>query len=75
MNVLVPFLGVLMVMLAGYVGAEVLDLRFLFGVFLPYAAVALFMYSAWTAFFRDAAGAAPSPVATATPAGRCPASR
>jgi nitrate reductase gamma subunit len=43
MNVVIPFLAVLAVTLAGYVGVKVLDLRLLFGVFLPYAAFAVFI--------------------------------
>ncbi|MFH1530634.1 MAG: sulfate reduction electron transfer complex DsrMKJOP subunit DsrM [Pseudomonadota bacterium] len=43
MKVVIPFLAVLAVMLAGYVGVGVLDLPFLFGVILPYAAIAVFI--------------------------------
>ncbi|MBI5527444.1 MAG: sulfate reduction electron transfer complex DsrMKJOP subunit DsrM [Deltaproteobacteria bacterium] len=43
MNVVLPFFAVLALILAGYVGVKVLDLKFLFGVLLPYAAIAVFI--------------------------------
>lgn len=43
MKVLIPFLAVLAVMLAGYVGVAVLDFPFVFGVIIPYAALAVFV--------------------------------
>jgi nitrate reductase gamma subunit len=43
MNVVVPFLAVAALILAGYVGVKVLELKLLFGVLLPYAAIAAFV--------------------------------
>lgn len=43
MKVVIPFLAVLAVVLAGYVGVGVLELPIVFGVILPYTAVALFI--------------------------------
>ena len=43
MKVVIPLLAVLAVMLTGYVGVGVLELPFLFGVVLPYAAIAVFI--------------------------------
>ena len=43
MKVVIPFLAVLALMLVGYVGVQVVDLPFLFGVIVPYTAVALFI--------------------------------
>ena len=43
MNAFLSLVAVLAVMLAAYVGTGVLDAKFLFGTFLPYAAIATFL--------------------------------
>lgn len=43
MNAFLSLVAVLAVMLAAYVGTGVLDAKFLFGILLPYAAIAMFL--------------------------------
>ena len=43
MKVVIPFLAVLAVIVIGWLGVGVIDLPFLFGVILPYSALALFV--------------------------------
>ncbi|MBF0555299.1 MAG: sulfate reduction electron transfer complex DsrMKJOP subunit DsrM, partial [Nitrospirae bacterium] len=43
MRILLPFLGVIGVVMVAFVGVELLNLRYLFGVIIPYAAFITFM--------------------------------